>query len=293
MIGQTISHDKITGKIGEGRMVFAYRAAGSRRRRRIFLFPLLCTSLLVAVPLFSQHSALNNPATLSDKEKKEFLLKAKVITIRPVSIGVTGIRRATLSHGRLTHDASIQIVDRYEPTFPTERGTELNFRDSYKYNIAAYRLDRLLNLRMVPVLVERKTEGKKGAFTWWVDDVMTEKERREQRIVAPDEQKWNDQASQARIFNELVYNTDANPGNFLITEEWKLVLIDFSRAFRTNKKLRVPEILTNCVIDRRFYDGLRKLNEATLREEMEGVLRKSEIKGLLARRDKILNYFDE
>ena len=94
---------------------------------------------------------------------------------------------------------------------------------------------------MVPVSVERKTEGKKGAFTWWVDDVMTEKERREQGIVATDEQKWNGQASQARIFNELVYNTDANPGNSLITEEWKLVLIDFSRAFRTNKKLRVPE----------------------------------------------------
>ena len=170
----------------------------------------------------------------------------------------------------------------------------MNFRDSYKYNIAAYRLDRLLNLRMVPVSVERKTERKKGAFTWWVDDVMMmEKERRAQGIVAPDEQGWNDQASQARIFNELVYNTDANPGNFLITEEWRLMLIDFSRAFRTNKKLRVPENLTNCVIDRRFYDGLRKLNEATLLEEMKGVLRKLEVKGLLARRDKILNYFDE
>ena len=199
MVGQTISY------IGDSRIVFAYHAAGSRSRRRIFLFPLLCASLLVAVPLFSQYSAINNPATLSDKEKEEFLLKAKVITIRPVSIGVTGTRRATLSDGHLTHDTSIQTVDQYEPTFPTERGAELNFRDSYKYNIAAYRLDRLLNLRMVPVSVERKTERKKGAFTWWVDDVMMmEKERRAQGIVAPDEQGWNDQASQARIFNELV-----------------------------------------------------------------------------------------
>jgi len=280
MIGQTISYDKI-GNFGT---VLACDGSGSRSRRRTFLVPLLCASLLAAVPLFSQHS---------DKKKEEFLLQANVIAVKPVSIGVTGTRRATLSDGRLTHDASVQTVDEYEPTFETGRGTELNFRDSYKYNIAAYRLDRLVNLRVVPVSVERRIEGEKGAFTWWVDDVeMMEKERRAQGIATPNEQEWNDQASQVRIFNELVYNTDANSGNFLITKQWKLVPIDFSRAFRTKKKLRVPQNLNNCVIDRRFYDGLREMNESVLLAAMKGVLRKAEVAGLLGRRDEILKYFD-
>ena len=96
---------------------------------------------------------------LSRAEMENFLLTAKIVKRRSLSVGITGSERATLTDGRLTHDAHIQTVDVWKLSYPTSQGTELNFRDSYTYNIAAYRLDKLLGLHMVPVSVERKVGG--------------------------------------------------------------------------------------------------------------------------------------
>lgn len=230
---------------------------------------------------------------LSDAEKEAFLLKAKIVRTRGVSTGITGTRRMTLSDGKLTHDASFQTINEMKPSFQTARGTELNFKDSYKYNIAAYRLDRLMNLNMIPVSVERRVAGHSGSMTWWVDNVqMMELNRFEKNITPPDQDAWNDQMYQARIFNELVYNTDANLGNILITHDWRIWLIDFSRGFRTHKKLRAPENLQNCVIDPRFLSGMKGLTEDGLKKAMKDLLTGSEISGLLARRDVIVEHFN-
>jgi hypothetical protein len=231
---------------------------------------------------------------VSDAEKEQFLLHADVVRTKGVSTGITGTQRATLSDGKLTHDASVQTIDVYKPTFQTAKGTELNFRDSYKYNIAAYRLDRLLGLNMIPVSVERSVQGRTGAVTWWIDDVkMMEKDRFQKKIDPPDQTVWNDQMYQARVFNELVYNTDANLGNLLITNDWRLWMVDFSRAFRLHKDLREPKNLTNCKLDRRVYSALRGLDEQTLTAKLGDVLRDTEINGLLARRDRILKHFEQ
>jgi hypothetical protein len=233
-------------------------------------------------------------AALSDAQMEQFLLHADVLRTRGVSTGINGTLRATLSDGKLTHDASVQTVDIYKASFQTARGTELNFRDSYKYNIAAYRLDRLLGLNMIPVSVERSVQGKTGAVTWWVDNVkMMEKDRFQKKIDPPDQSVWNDQMHQARVFNELVYNTDANLGNLLITNDWRVWLVDFSRAFRLQKDLREPKNLTNCKLDRRVYNALRALDEQTLTAKLGDVLRDTEISGLMGRRNRILAYFDQ
>jgi hypothetical protein len=231
---------------------------------------------------------------LNDAQMEQFLLHANVLRTRGVSTGITGTQRATLSDGKLTHDASVQTVDIYKASFQTARGTELNFRDSYKYNIAAYRLDRLLALNMIPVSVERSIQGKSGAVTWWIDNVkMMEKERFQKKMDPPDQSAWNDQIYQARVFNELVYNTDANLGNLLITNDWRLWMVDFSRAFRLQKDLREPKNLINCKLDRRFYNGLRSLNQQTIEAKLGDVLRENEISGLLARRERILAHFEQ
>ncbi len=220
-------------------------------------------------------------------------MRAKVVKTKKVYTGATGTKRATLSDGSYTHDASIQSIDVSKASHATPRGMEVNFRDSYKYNIAAYRLDRLLDLHMIPVSVERKIKGKPAAVTWWVDDVkMMEKERYQEKIAPPNRALWNDQMFQARIFNELVYNTDANLGNLLITNDWKLVMIDFSRAFRRHKELMNPKNLVNCKMDRRFYDGMRELKEDVVTRLLADVLTEAEIGGLMARKDRIVSHFD-
>ncbi len=111
-----------------------------------------------------------------------FLLKAKILDMRDAGGGVTGSRRAKLTDGTLTHDAHIQTVDIAKPVFEAGKHTELNFKDTYRFNIAGYRLARLLGIETVPMSVERNVNGKVAAVTWWVDDVqMDEKERLKRR----------------------------------------------------------------------------------------------------------------
>ena len=192
----------------------------------------------------------------------------------------------------MSHDAQIQQIDVTEDSFPNPEGFELNFRDSYKYNITAYRLDRILGLRMVPVSVERTVDRKRSALTWWIDDVlMTEKTRYLKEYRPPDLKRWNQQIHRVRVFDDLIYNTDRNLGNLIITSEWKVWMIDHARAFRTHRQLRRENNLRMC--DRQLLQSLRGLDYGTLRPQLRDQLRESEIRGILARRDKIVELFDK
>ena len=259
---------------------------------RQILYGVAAAAILLMATVPGWSNGPDKPFTQwQDKEKEEFLLTAEVVKIKGISTGVTGTRRATLSDGPTTHDAHIQTIDVSKPEYKTPFGTEINFRDSYKFNIAAYQLDRLINLNMVPVSVERKVKGKTAAVTWWVDDMqMMERERYEKKLQAPSAFEWMDQMHNVRVFIELVYNTDPNLGNYVITNDWRLYMIDFSRAFRMSPKLRSAQNLGR--IDQRVYDGLRSLTREEVESELGSLLRKSEMKGLLARKDLILEFFD-
>ncbi len=235
--------------------------------------------------------ASGEPTALTDAQREEFLRRGKVDRTRGISVGINNTTRLTLNDGTLTHDAHLNTVDIYKASEPLPSGTELNFRDCYKFNIAAYKLDRLLRLNMVPVTVERVVGGKRGSVAWWVDGVkMMEKERFKKKIPPPDQERWNRQMYRVRLFNELVYNTDANLGNLLITGDWDLRMVDFTRAFRAHKKLREPGNLTR--IDREALEALRRLSADDVRRELGPWLKKPEVEGLLARRDLIVAHFD-
>ena len=261
--------------------------------RRQFLYQASAAGILALAPVRGWPVETAKPFTeWSDKEKEDFLMTAKLVKTKHIKIGTTGTQRATLSNGAVTHDAQLQTVDIAKDRFTTAVGTELGFRDSYKFNVAAYRLDRLVGFNVVPVSVERRLGGKTGSVTWWVDDVqMMEQERFKKKIAPPNQANWIDQMCNARVFTEFVYNTDPNLGNFLITGDWALHLIDFTRAFRISKDLRTPKNLTR--IDQRIYDGLRALDRASLERELNPLLRQVEIDGLFERRGRILAVFDD
>ena len=265
---------------------------GRERTIRPTLVALFCV-VLTTTPTPASGQQETTASQLSDHEKEEFLRTAEIGRRRGLDVGVTRSDRATLDDGHLKHDAHIQTIDEFRRGVTTlRRSVQVNFQDSYKFNIAAYRLDRLISLHMVPVSVERTVGRKKAALTWWVDDVqMMELERIRQEIKPPDSWAWNDQMYNVRVFNELVYNTDPNLGNLLITNDWQIRLIDYTRGFRNMKSLRRPKNLTPR-IDRRVYEGLRGLDQETLTGVMDGLLTKSQIEGILARRDLILQYFD-
>jgi hypothetical protein len=228
---------------------------------------------------------------LSRPQMEAFLLKARVLGQKELKVGVTNSQRATLDDGQLKHDAHIQMVDISMTSFQSARGTEFNFRDSYKFNIAAYELDKLLELNMVPPSVERKVGGKIGAVTWWINDTMMELDRIKKKIEPPDQHLWNQQMYVVRVFDQLIYNTDSNLGNLLISKDWKIWMIDHTRAFRMMKELQNPKNLSQC--DRKLLTKLRELNKEVLEQKLGHYLTKSQIEGLLCRRDRIVKFFDE
>ncbi len=231
---------------------------------------------------------------LTREQREEFLRTAEVVKTQRASKGITGVLRATLKSrdGSLTHDAAIQCIDERKSQFQTNRGTELNFRDSYKFNIAAYKLGLMLGLDMIPPHVERSYSGSSGCFSWWVDNVlMDEGERLKKKVAPPDQNEFNAQYSIVQVFDQLIYNTDRNVGNLLITKDWMLWMIDHGRAFRMHHDLPNPKILKMC--ERRLLAKMRELTEPALKAELGSYLTGMEIQAVLKRRDKIVAHFDK
>ena len=226
-------------------------------------------------------------STFSDAEIEEFLLKADVVKTKGTSKGVTGSLQATLNDGKMTHDAHIQFIDESKREFQTGKGTEFNFRDSWTFNVAGYKLDRLIGMNMVPVSVSRRYQSKPSAFTWWVDDVaMDEGDRLKKKIAPPEPTSWNHQMQMVRLFDQLIYNMDRNMGNLVITKSWRVWAIDHTRAFRTHETLKSPESVSRC--DRQVFEKLKALDKDSLKREVGSVLDEWQMRSLLARRDLIV-----
>ncbi|MBZ5497375.1 MAG: hypothetical protein LAP85_13310 [Acidobacteriia bacterium] len=260
--------------------------------------PLSRLRLWILPVIFWMASAICLPAQeepkLSEEQMREFLLNAKVLKAKNTPKGVTSPFQLTLSDGNITHDAAFQRINEYKMVMEFGDGhKEMNFHDSYKYDIAAYELAKLLGLGdMMPVTVERKWRGDSGAMSWWLPVTMDEATRLKKKIEPPDVDAWNKQMYKKRIFGELVYDTDPNLTNVLISADWHLWMIDFSRAFRIYKELRDSKNVTESKCERQLLERLRKLDRNEFAQRTKGLLTKDEIDGVMARRDKIVAIYE-
>jgi hypothetical protein len=252
-------------------------------------------SLALISLVFASLARADDQTTLTKEQIKHFLLTAKIIASKQSGKGVTHPWRLTLSDGTITHDASFQGINEFKSTVQLANGnTEVNFVDSYKYNIAAYSLAELLGIEdLLPVYVERKWKGDSGSLSWWLPVKMDEADRKQKHIEVPDENKdsWNNQMYRIRVFDQLVYDNDANLTNVLIGGNWQIWRVDFTRAFRLSKELRSPGDLVRC--DRKLLDKLKALDGNELGEKTKHYLSKDEVKAVIARRDKIVLRFQQ
>ena len=256
---------------------------------------LLAVFLVVSARAFAQPAALPaslTPLRLSDAEQEAFLREAEIVKTKGAPGGITGSTRATLRRGDVVHDAHIQGIDEQKAQLALGTGLELDFRDSWRNNVAAYRLDRVLGLGMVPVTVTRRWTKGEASFTWWVDDVlMVEQERFKKKLRAPDVDEWNRQMFVVRAFDQLIYNFDRNLGNLLIDKQWNIWMIDHTRAFKIFDELKSEKNLGDrCARD--FLASLKKLDKPTLKPLMNDLLTEGQIDALLARRDRIVRTYE-
>ncbi len=259
------------------------------------LVVLLLTGLSYPSLTHAQAAASAPAAELSTEQIKTFLKTAKVIRTRSTDKGVTAPKRLTLSDGVTTHDAVFQAIDERKMVAQMGGGgrqetTELNFVDSYKYNIAAYELSRLLELdHMMPVYVERRVNGELGSISWFVPTLMDESDRLKKKIQPPSATDWNHQMYRMRVFSALVRDTDRNLTNVLISPAWKVIMIDFSRAFRMQPELQHVSDLGR--IDRRLLTRLESLTRDAVKKATGDFLTKSELDAVMVRRDLLVAHF--
>ena len=250
--------------------------------------------LVAAVLVAGCALSASGQTTLSAEEKAQFLRTARITSTKDIPKGVTRPVRLTLTDGTLIHDAAFSVVDEHIPVLKYKDGrTELDFVDSYKYTLAAYRLAEMLGVDdMMPVAVEREVNHQKGALTWWVDDVKwDEGERLKLKLEPPDPEAWSRQVYRMRLFAQLIADTDRNTGNVLITSDWKLWMIDFTRAFRRSRKLLVPGEVSRC--DRALLDRLRALSKDEVAARTKPFIGGAEVAALMNRRDALVALVDK
>jgi hypothetical protein len=252
-------------------------------KKAVRVVVLLAVGVLSIEALVAQQAA----EVFQGEEVEQFLLKSRLTGMRSIGQGVTLPRRATLELDGVTHTAAFKTIDEAKSGFTQlERGGEINFQDSWRTEVAAYVVDRVIGLGMVPATVERRLNGQRGSLQFWVQSMMPEVERVKKKISAPDVDAWNQLMYKVRLFDNLIYNVDRHLNNILITKDFEIRLIDHSRSFRPFDTLRTPGDLPR--FSRSLLEGLQKLDEKDLEARLDDYLTGPQIRGLIRRRDAIL-----
>jgi len=226
---------------------------------------------------------------LTGADAERFLATAAVADLENYeSRGITHPRRAVLSDGGLTLRAVFKDIDTTHVREQLSTGQWLlHLEDSYRHEIAAYRLDQLLSLGLVPPCVERHIAGHDGALCLWVEGGMTEAERAKAKLVPPDVVAFNDLMHDIKLFMQLTWDPDYNNvANVVIGPGWQVYKIDSSRAFRQTGTLRREEALTR--FRRSTLQALESLTREPLDEALGPWLDERQVDGLWQRRTRIL-----
>ena len=122
------------------------------------------------------------------------------------------------------------------------QGIQKGHLEGWQYEIAAYRMDKLLGLNMIPPTVEREFDGKNGSLQLWIESEFSLLDVMEQGIPLPvknpEATVFNRGKYLTRAFDSLIANEDRTQQNIRYTKDWRTILIDHSRSFRSKKKYR-------------------------------------------------------
>jgi hypothetical protein len=244
------------------------------RRRRILALTIVALAFCQRIDLAAQTAAACSRVWVDhEAEFERALAENRVTGVEKLPVGVTKPERGTL-------DPATPVARfTWKPLKP---GYHRGFRESYQAEIAAYRLDRLLGLGMVPPVVERTIDGVTGAAVYWIENIKTWETVNGPRGREPE---WSRQISRMKLFDLLVANIDRNKGNLGYDADWHLFLIDHSRAFTDKKDLKgLPQL---AYVDRRLWDKMQALTFDSLKSALDGLVADGDLNALLARRDKM------
>jgi hypothetical protein len=159
---------------------------------------------------------------------EEFLKTAEIVRAEEIGEGVTKPLRLYLKKDGTEASGA----------WKNPRGMQQGFLEGWQYEIAAYELDKLLGLNMVPPYVEREFNGKPGALSLWVTSQYSLLTIMEQQIEIPKavQPRVDDMKYVTRAWDSLIANDDRTQQNILYTKDWRTIIFDHSRAFRSSRE---------------------------------------------------------
>ncbi len=159
--------------------------------------------------------------------------------------------------------------------------------DSYKYDIAAYELTKLLGIELIPPVVEREIGGRQGTLQTLLENCIRERDRKRKKINPPDAKAFNNALEELNVFVNLAYDDCYNFDDIYIHQaNWQVCRVDFSEAFYPSLELLPGCEITTC--SKKLYKGLIDLAEEEVRETLGRYLSEEEITACLVRKKLIL-----
>ena len=231
-----------------------------------------------------------NPLAIQDEnELVDFLSTAEVVDVKRISIGINGIYKVLLEKDGVRIWAGYRNVNVMRP--PAQHaGRVINrfFRDSAIFEVAAYRLSRMLGLNAVPPTVKRRLFHSSGTLQLWVENAMMEKKRRERGIGPVSATQRVFQLQNMKVFDALIENEDRNVGNMLWDGQWRLWMIDHTRSFRNSSV--PPQLALVQACDRYLFERLRDLDRAEVEKQLGGLLSGRQLNALFKRQASLVEH---
>jgi len=254
----------------------------------------LCLFLLILI-LMPSLSAQFLRQEIEQRTKQEELLRtANIVNYKAISTGVTRPYRLFLEADGTELSGAWKNPD----------GMQDGFLEGWRFEIAAYEMDKLLGLDMIPPTVEREFEGRRGSLQLWVKSEMSELDRNNKKIDIPIQYatRWSHRKYTMRAFDSLIGNEDRTQENIRYAENWRIILIDHSRSFRSNwrytnrlmyGKNGVKEKKPFRKLPRTFVERVKELTYETIQGAVGAYLSKEEIDAILKRKQLLLDEIDE
>lgn len=180
----------------------------------------------------------DRPYGMSDREIEDFLLSAEVTRMEDLAGSKDGRRLVTLSSDGRELKAVFNANDS-APRVSEGRWTRASDgADRYIHEVAAYRLDQLLELQMIPVSVQRRIGDEAGALRLLVENGFWEYERRERQIPYYGDCDLQAQYEMMGVLDVLILNADPQLDLLRYDRYWTIWLMDQSGAFGTVTDVR-------------------------------------------------------
>ena len=155
--------------------------------------------------------------------------------------------------------------------------------------LAAYRLDRMLGLEMVPVTVLREIAGQQGTLQFVAAATLSERERVTGGKGKRASCSLGGQRRAMYVFDALIHNSARSPQSMLYSpDNWQLMLVNHENSFSTRKDR--PAYLRNIelTIGEQWRTALRGIDNEKLRKNLGDVLDRRRLRALAKRRGALI-----